>query len=244
MDAVDAALAEQEGPYFLDDFSLVDCVFAPFLERIGEMCSSSDMLPAQRGCHKTHLDLHSVGGLGSTLSMIFKRRFCPAAARRGWSWDLHRAGVIVLCHLPPAWMPSLLTSSRSWQHGIRRIVAGWTDLSRDGCFVLQRPQTFEVKAWRCISWGNTLASSSNLLRAGVACVCRDRCFAACSRVDSSLQGLSSEGPGAVARNRRLVQCDGDARNVPGHQIGHLHPRARPAAADWRCAKHTTRNRTS
>lgn len=35
MDEVNAALSEQEGPYFLDDFSLVDCVFAPFLERIG-----------------------------------------------------------------------------------------------------------------------------------------------------------------------------------------------------------------
>lgn len=34
MDEVNAALSEQEGPYFLDDFSLVDCVFAPFLERI------------------------------------------------------------------------------------------------------------------------------------------------------------------------------------------------------------------
>lgn len=84
MDAVDAALAEQEGPYFLDDFSLVDCVFAPFLERIGEMRSSSDALPTQRGYYKTHLDLHSVlegeggDGLGSTLSMIFTRAgFAP-----------------------------------------------------------------------------------------------------------------------------------------------------------------------
>jgi glutathione S-transferase len=35
MDEVNAALAQQPGPYFLDGFSLVDCVFAPFLERIG-----------------------------------------------------------------------------------------------------------------------------------------------------------------------------------------------------------------
>jgi hypothetical protein len=35
MDEVNAALTQQPGPYFLDDFSLVDCVFAPFLERIG-----------------------------------------------------------------------------------------------------------------------------------------------------------------------------------------------------------------
>ena len=35
MNEVNAALAQQPGPYFLDDFSLVDCVFAPFLERIG-----------------------------------------------------------------------------------------------------------------------------------------------------------------------------------------------------------------
>lgn len=37
MDEVDAALAESRGPYFLgEELSLVDCVFAPFLERIGE----------------------------------------------------------------------------------------------------------------------------------------------------------------------------------------------------------------
>ena len=32
--AVDSALGEAEGPYFLSDFSLVDITFAPFLERI------------------------------------------------------------------------------------------------------------------------------------------------------------------------------------------------------------------
>ncbi|PRW59564.1 glutathione S-transferase isoform A [Chlorella sorokiniana] len=34
MDAVEAALGEAEGPYFLADFGLVDITFAPFLERI------------------------------------------------------------------------------------------------------------------------------------------------------------------------------------------------------------------
>ena len=34
MDAVDQELGVAEGPYFLSDVSLVDCTFAPFLERI------------------------------------------------------------------------------------------------------------------------------------------------------------------------------------------------------------------
>eukprot|EP00887_Chlorella_sp_A99_P006697 scaffold3.g6697.t1 len=34
MDAVEAALGVAPGPFFLPDFSLVDCTFAPFLERI------------------------------------------------------------------------------------------------------------------------------------------------------------------------------------------------------------------
>jgi glutathione S-transferase len=34
MDAVEAALGVTDGPYFLEDFSLVDITFAPFLERI------------------------------------------------------------------------------------------------------------------------------------------------------------------------------------------------------------------
>ncbi len=38
MDEVNAALEASGGPYFLGaDFSLVDCVFAPFLERIGAL---------------------------------------------------------------------------------------------------------------------------------------------------------------------------------------------------------------
>lgn len=34
MDTVEAALGDGDGPYFLSSFSLVDIVFAPFLERI------------------------------------------------------------------------------------------------------------------------------------------------------------------------------------------------------------------
>jgi glutathione S-transferase len=34
LDAAEAALGEAPGPYFLAEFSLVDCTFAPFLERI------------------------------------------------------------------------------------------------------------------------------------------------------------------------------------------------------------------
>ena len=34
MDQINAELGEEEGPYFLASFSLVDCVFSPFLERI------------------------------------------------------------------------------------------------------------------------------------------------------------------------------------------------------------------
>ena len=34
MDAVDAELGVADGPFFLPTFSLVDCTFAPFLERI------------------------------------------------------------------------------------------------------------------------------------------------------------------------------------------------------------------
>lgn len=35
MDQVDAEIGREEGPYFLGwGFSLVDCIFAPFLERI------------------------------------------------------------------------------------------------------------------------------------------------------------------------------------------------------------------
>lgn len=34
MDAIDSALALKAGPWFLDNYSLVDIVFAPFLERV------------------------------------------------------------------------------------------------------------------------------------------------------------------------------------------------------------------
>jgi len=34
MDEIDAELGAEVGPYFLASFSLVDCVFCPFLERI------------------------------------------------------------------------------------------------------------------------------------------------------------------------------------------------------------------
>jgi glutathione S-transferase len=34
MDEIDAELGAEKGPYFLSSFSLVDCVFCPFLERI------------------------------------------------------------------------------------------------------------------------------------------------------------------------------------------------------------------
>ena len=34
MDAVDQALGEAPGPWFLGSYSLVDIVFAPFLERV------------------------------------------------------------------------------------------------------------------------------------------------------------------------------------------------------------------
>ena len=34
MDAVDAELSAAPGPFFLPTFSMVDCTFAPFLERI------------------------------------------------------------------------------------------------------------------------------------------------------------------------------------------------------------------
>lgn len=47
MDEVNAALTQQAGPYFLDDFSLVDCVFAPFLERIG---AHHQLFDVEKGC--------------------------------------------------------------------------------------------------------------------------------------------------------------------------------------------------
>lgn len=34
MDQINDELGAEEGPYFLSSFSLVDCVFSPFLERI------------------------------------------------------------------------------------------------------------------------------------------------------------------------------------------------------------------
>ena len=34
MDAIDSALGQKAGPWFLQEYSLVDIVFAPFLERI------------------------------------------------------------------------------------------------------------------------------------------------------------------------------------------------------------------
>ena len=55
MDEVDMELGKEEGPYFLGwGFSLVDCVFAPFLERIVASIPYYKVASYQRSIQRKH----------------------------------------------------------------------------------------------------------------------------------------------------------------------------------------------